>query len=64
MVESSLARCNRELGDEATLQQGRAISLEDELTCTQKVTDDLEGQVTQLQVQNQLASEELAKVKQ
>ena len=63
MVGSSLARRSQELGNEVTLQQGRAISLEDELTRTQKVAADLKGQVTQLHVQNQLASQELAKVK-
>ena len=46
MVGSSLARRSQELGNEVTLQQGRAISLEDELTRTQKVAADLEWQVT------------------
>ena len=46
MVESFLARHSRELGDEVTLKQGRAIFLEDELTRTQRVAADLEGQVT------------------
>ena len=38
--------------------------MDDELSLAQKVTTDLERQVAQLHVQNQLASEELAQVKQ
>ena len=38
-------------------------SIEDELTRAQKVAADLEGLVAQLNFQNQLASEKLAKIK-
>ena len=43
VVGASLARHSWELGDEVTLQQGRAISLEDELTRTQRLQLTLRG---------------------
>ena len=47
MLGSSLAIHSREIGDKATLQQGQVVSLEGEMTRTQKLASELEGQLVE-----------------
>ena len=63
MLGSSLAGRNREMKDEATLQQGRATSLEGEMTRAQKLATELEGQLAEFRVREQQALDELKKTK-
>ena len=63
MVGSSLANRGREMRDDITLQQRRAASLKGEKARAKKFAGDLEGKMAELKVQNQQATEELAKAK-
>ena len=53
MLGSSLMVCSRKMGDEVTLQQGQAISLEGEMIRAQKLANELEGQLAEAQSREQ-----------
>ncbi|GFZ00820.1 hypothetical protein Acr_14g0004550 [Actinidia rufa] len=63
VLGSSLAVRSREAGEQASLQEGRAASMETEITRLQKVVADLEQQLAQSHARELQANEELAKAK-
>ncbi|PSS34994.1 Myosin-10 like [Actinidia chinensis var. chinensis] len=60
---SSLANRSWIMRDELTLQQGCSASFEGEMTCAQNSTAELDKQMSELKVQKQKATEELARVR-
>ena len=50
MSRSSLVICNREIGDEVTIQQGQAASFEGEMTQAQKLASEMEEQLAAARV--------------
>ncbi|GFY99327.1 hypothetical protein Acr_13g0007280 [Actinidia rufa] len=63
VLSSSLAVWSREAGEHASLQEGRAASMETEVTRLQKLSTDLEQQLAEARVREQQANDELAKTK-
>ena len=63
MLSSSLAVRSREAGEQATLQEGRAASMETEVARLQKLAADLEQQLAVSRAGEQQANDELAKMK-
>ena len=63
MLGSSLAVKSRETIEEATLQQGRAASLDSEVSRLQKFSSDLEQQLAEARVREQQVGDEVAKLK-
>ena len=63
MFGSSLAVKSRETIEEATLQQGRAASLDTEVSRLQKLSSDLEQQLAEARAREQQVGDEVAKVK-
>ena len=63
MLGSSLAVKSRETIEEATLQQGRAASLDSEVSRLQKFSSDLERQLAEARVREQQVGDEVAKLK-
>ena len=63
MLGSSLAFRSRKAGEEASLQQGRAASLESEVSRLQKLSGYLEQEPNKAQSQEQDSTDELSKLK-
>ena len=63
MLGSSLAVQSRETMEEASLQQGRAASLENDVSRLQKLSGDLEQQLVEAQAREQRVSDEFSKLK-
>ncbi|GFS37980.1 hypothetical protein Acr_00g0055020 [Actinidia rufa] len=63
VLSSSLAVRSREAGEQASLQEGRATSLETKVARLQKLSADLEQQLAEARVREQQANDELAKTK-
>ncbi|GFS41821.1 hypothetical protein Acr_00g0076530 [Actinidia rufa] len=60
---SSLAVRSREAGEQASLQEGRVASMENEVARLQKLAADLEQQLVESRAREQQANDELAKMK-
>ncbi|GFY93717.1 hypothetical protein Acr_09g0001630 [Actinidia rufa] len=63
VLGSSLAVRSREAGEQASIQEGRAASMETEIARLQKVAADLEQQLAESRAREQQANDELAKAK-
>ena len=63
MFGSSLAVKSRETIEEASLQQGRAASLDTEVSRLQKLSADLEQQLAEARAREQQVGDEFAKLK-
>ena len=63
MLESSLAVRSKKVGEEVSLQQGRAASLESEVSRLQKLSRELEQQLAEARAQEQESANESAKLK-
>ncbi|GFY87361.1 hypothetical protein Acr_05g0010000 [Actinidia rufa] len=63
VLNLSLAVRSREAGEQASLQEGRAASMEIEVARLQKLSVDLEQQLAEARVREQQANDELAKTK-
>ncbi|GFZ11447.1 hypothetical protein Acr_22g0008450 [Actinidia rufa] len=63
VLGSSLAVRSREAGELASLQEGRAASMETEIARLQKVAADLDQQLAESRAREQQANDELAKAK-
>ncbi|GFS33544.1 hypothetical protein Acr_00g0029130 [Actinidia rufa] len=63
VLGSSLAVRSREAGEQASLQEGRATSMETEIARLQKVAVDLKQQLAESRARKQQANNELAKAK-
>ncbi|GFS41720.1 hypothetical protein Acr_00g0076030 [Actinidia rufa] len=63
VLGSSLAVRSREAGEQATLQEGRAASMETKIARLQKVAADLEQQLAESRAREQQANDELAEAK-
>ncbi|GFZ09245.1 hypothetical protein Acr_20g0010530 [Actinidia rufa] len=63
VLDSSLAVCSREAGEQASLQEGQVASMETEVARLQKLVTDLEQQLAEFRACEQQANDELAKMK-
>ncbi|GFS31570.1 hypothetical protein Acr_00g0018150 [Actinidia rufa] len=63
VLGSSLAVRSREAGEQASLQEGRVVSMETEVVRLQKLAADLEQQLAESHAREQQANDELAKMK-